>query len=82
MATFRNVLLLCTGLLCALNGWAQAWKPERAIEIITSSDAGGSNDQVARVIQRLVQDAKQVPTPINVMNKPGGNQTIAVVYLN
>ena len=82
MNGLRNALLLCIGLVCACNGWAQTWKPERAIEIITSSDAGGSNDQVARVIQKLLQDAKQAPTPINVMNKPGGNQTIAVVYLN
>jgi hypothetical protein len=82
MKTIRNALLLWAGLFFAFNSWAQAWKPERAIEIITSSDAGGSNDQVARVIQKLLQDAKQAPTPINVMNKPGGNQTIAVVYLN
>ena len=82
MKTICNALLLWAGLFFAFNSWAQAWKPERAIEIITSSDAGGSNDQVARVIQKLLQDAKQAPTPINVMNKPGGNQTIAVVYLN
>lgn len=82
MRKFQSVLLTVTGLSIACCGWAQGWRPERAVEIITSSDAGGSNDQVARVIQRIVQDAKQVPVPINVMNKPGGNQTLAVVYLN
>ncbi len=82
MRTSRNLLIIACGLLLATGAAAQGWRPERAIEIITSSDAGGSNDQVARVIQKIVQDAKQVPTPINVMNKPGGNQTIAVVYLN
>ena len=62
--------------------WSQsAWKPSRPVEFITSSDAGGSNDQVARAMQKILQGAKLVPTPIQVMNKPGGNQTIAVNYL-
>lgn len=82
MRTLNNLLIIAGGFFLAAGAAAQGWRPERAIEIITSSDAGGSNDQVARVIQKIVQDAKQVPTPINVMNKPGGNQTIAVVYLN
>lgn len=67
----------------ATEAWGQsAWRPEKAVEFITSSDAGGSNDQVARAMQKVLQDAKLLTVPINVMNKPGGNQTIAVVYLN
>jgi putative tricarboxylic transport membrane protein len=60
---------------------AQSWKPERPVEIITSSAAGGSNDQVARLMQVIVHERKIVPTPIIVANKPGGNQTVAVAYL-
>jgi len=67
----------------ATEAWGQsAWRPEKAVEFITSSDAGGSNDQVARAMQKALQDARLVAVPINVMNKPGGNQTLAVVYLN
>lgn len=67
----------------ASEAWGQpAWRPEKAVEFITSSDAGGSNDQVARAMQKVLQDIKLLPVPINVMNKPGGNQTLAVVYLN
>ncbi len=67
----------------ATEAWGQsAWRPEKAVEFITSSDAGGSNDQIARAMQKALQDAKLVAVPINVMNKPGGNQTLAVVYLN
>lgn len=67
----------------ATQAWGQsAWRPEKAVEFITSSDAGGSNDQVARAMQRALQNAKLVTVPINVMNKPGGNQTLAVIYLN
>lgn len=57
------------------------WKPDKVIEFITSSAAGGSNDQIARVAQKVLQDHKLLPTPLNIANKPGGNQTLAVVYL-
>lgn len=58
------------------------WKPEKNVEIITSSAQGGSNDKVARTIQAVMQENKLVPTPVSVLNKPGGNQTLARVYLN
>jgi len=62
--------------------WGQAaWKPEKPVEIVTSSAAGGSNDHVARVIQRIMQDSKLVPVPVSVLNKAGGNQTLSRAYL-
>jgi putative tricarboxylic transport membrane protein len=67
--------------LAATGAWGQAWQPVKVTEFITSSDAGGSNDQVARAMQRILQDTKLMTTPIAVMNKPGGNQTLAVIYL-
>jgi putative tricarboxylic transport membrane protein len=77
------VALCFTALIAAAGAQAQsAWRPERAVEIITSSDAGGSNDRVARVMQKIIQDDKLVSSPIVVVNKPGGNQTLAVAYLN
>ena len=67
----------------ATEAWGQpAWRPEKVVEFITSSAAGGSNDQVARAMQKALQDAKLVAMPMQVMNKSGGNQTLAVVYLN
>lgn len=63
-------------------GHAQAWKPEKAVEIVVSSSPGGSNDRVARTIQRIVQDGKLVPVPVTVQNRPGGNQTISRTYIN
>lgn len=81
MRTLRQCLLLVAASIAATTCGAQGWRPERAVEIITSSDAGGSNDQVARAMQKVMQDARQLPVPLNVINKPGGNQTLAVVYL-
>lgn len=69
---------------CAILGTAQAqaWKPEKPVEIIAASGPGGSTDKLARTIQRIMQDEKLVPTPVSVVNKAGGNQTLARAYLN
>jgi len=41
----------------ATEAWSQpAWRPDKAVEVITSSAAGGSNDQVARTMQKILQD--------------------------
>jgi putative tricarboxylic transport membrane protein len=60
----------------------QAWKPERPVEIILGSAAGNSVDRMARTIQRMMQEKRLVETPIAVVNKPGGGNTIAWTYLN
>lgn len=79
--TLHPAWIAALALLAATGAWGQGWRPVRVTEFITSSDAGGSNDQVARAMQKILQGAKLVPSPIQVMNKPGGNQTIAVIYL-
>lgn len=61
---------------------AQSWKPEKAVEVVVSSAPGGSNDRVARTIQKIIQEQKLVTTPVAVLNKPGGNQTISRAYIN
>ncbi len=59
-----------------------AWRPDKAVEIVTPSAAGGSNDKVARVLQKSIQDGKLAPVPITVVNRAGGNQTLSRVYIN
>ena len=59
-----------------------AWRPDKAVEIVTPSAAGGSNDKVARVVQKSIQDSKLVPVPITVVNRPGGNQTLSRLYVS
>lgn len=70
---------LAFGLACSAH--AQGWKPQKAVEVVVPTAAGGANDNMARVIQNVMQDRKLVPTPVVVMNKPGGNQTLASVYV-
>lgn len=61
---------------------AQLWRPDKATEIIAASGPGGNTDKLARTIQRILQEEKVVTTPLNVVNKTGGNQTLARAYLN
>ena len=52
------------------------------MELLVGSGPGGSNDTVGRTLQKIMQENKLVPVPINVVNKVGGNQTIVRAYLN
>ena len=63
-------------------GQSPGWQPQKAVELIASSAPGGSNDRTARVMQKILQDSKIVLVPVNVVNQPGGNQTLARAYLN
>lgn len=74
-------IVACTAQFASQARAQPAWRPERAVELIVTTAPGGANDQIARAIQRNLRDEKLVTTPLEVMNKPGGNQTIAVVYL-
>ena len=80
----RGVCSVLFVLACALGtpAHAQTWQPDKPIEIIAPSGPGGSTDKLARTVQRILQDEKIVTVPASVLNKPGGNQTIARAYLN
>lgn len=82
---FRGAAAITAGIVLAATAnaaAAQSWKPEKSVEIVVSSSPGGSNDRVARTIQRIAQDLKLVPVPVTVQNRPGGNQTISRTYIN
>jgi putative tricarboxylic transport membrane protein len=63
-------------------GNAQVWKPEKPVEIIIGTSAGGPQDRTGRLIQKILQEAKLAPTPVNVVNRPGGGGAIGLAYLN
>ena len=65
----------------AIPAQAQEWKPERNIEMVVSSGAGGAADRSARTIQKFLQDIPGMPNVI-VNNKPGGSGTVAWSYVN
>ncbi len=48
-----------------------AWEPTRPVEIIVSAGTGGGADQMARVIQGIVNKRNLMNQPMVVINKPG-----------
>ncbi len=73
----------CLALAAATTAMAQAtWKPERNVEIISGTAAGGAVDRANRAVQRIWQERKIVEVSTIVMNKPGGGNTIAWNYIN
>ncbi len=67
--------------IAAVPALAQEWKPERNIEMVVSSGAGGAADRSARTIQKFLQDIPGMPSVV-VNNKPGGSGTVAWTYVN
>jgi putative tricarboxylic transport membrane protein len=71
-------LLTSAFCLCAIANLAiaQQWKPEKNVEIIVSSGAGGAADRQARELQKLLQALPGIPS-VTVNNRPGGGGTVA-----
>jgi len=61
---------------------AQAWSPQKNVEIVAGSAPGGSNDNTARTMERVLVAHKLVPTTLIVVNKPGGGGSIAYTYVS
>ncbi|MGH8660535.1 MAG: tripartite tricarboxylate transporter substrate binding protein [Burkholderiales bacterium] len=61
---------------------AQAWSPQRNVEIVVGSAPGGSNDRTARQVERILTENKLVNVPLTVVNRSGGGGNIAYTYVN
>jgi putative tricarboxylic transport membrane protein len=77
----RKIVFFVWLLLCASSS-AQEWRPERAIEIVAGSAAGGAQDRTARAMQRILKERNLINVAIGVVNKPGGGGTLSQAYLN
>jgi putative tricarboxylic transport membrane protein len=80
----KGMLLLLYAVLATVSAGAtaQAWSPQRNVEIVVGSAPGGSNDKTARQVERILVEKRIVSTPLTVVNKPGGGSTIAFNYVN
>lgn len=59
----------------------ETWTPTRPVTLIAPNAAGGNSDRMAREMQRVLQMKRIVDVPIIVVNRPGGNGTIALNQL-
>ena len=60
-----------TGLVAVTPSWAE-WKPSKTIEFIVPAGTGGGADQMARMIQGIIQKHELADQPVVVINKSGG----------
>src|SRR5512133_1098444 len=49
-----------------------AWQPTRPVEFIVPAGTGGGADQMARVLQGIIQKHNLMSQPLVVINKAGG----------
>jgi len=56
------------------------WKPEKPVEIVVGSAAGGGNDKSGRVLQKILSETKSAEAVVT--NKVGGGGAIAYNYVS
>ncbi len=72
--------LLLTGTSIVSNS-ASAWEPKKPVEFIIMAGTGGGADQMARLMQSIIQKNKLSSQPFIPINKPGGSGAEALRYL-
>ena len=77
-----GIVVFAAGVLFASVAGAQGWVPQRNVEVIVPSTAGGSLDTTGRTVTRLWGDLKLLPVSSTVANRPGGGHAVAYSYLN
>ncbi len=81
LMNFHHILiasaLLCFGTVVH----AQGWSPQKNVEIVVPSAPGGTNDKLARQVERTLATAKFVNTSLTVVHKSGAGGQLAYAYL-
>jgi tripartite-type tricarboxylate transporter receptor subunit TctC len=61
---------------------AQEWSPKKPVEFIIMAGTGGGADQIARLLQGLIEKKDLSPRPFIPINKAGGSGAEALAYIN
>jgi putative tricarboxylic transport membrane protein len=67
--------------LLPFTGHAQAWKPERPVDLIVGTTPGGPQDRQGRLIQRIFQERKLFDQTSTVSNRPGGGGAVGLAFM-
>lgn len=76
VATGAFALTVATG-----GAVAADWKPEKTVELVVGSAAGGPLDTTARLVQGYA-DLRKIGVPVIVQSRTGGAQAIAMSYVS
>ena len=78
---FYRILLVSTLLCFGAEVHAQSWSPQKNVEIVVPAAPGGTNDKLARQVERTLATAKLVNTSLTVVHKAGAGGQLAYAYL-
>lgn len=83
MHRWKRLAVVWLGVLLApaLANAAEAWKPQRHVELIVPTGAGGSMDLVTRTVEHFAREMKLVPVSTAVVNRAGGEHAVAYNYI-
>ncbi len=70
--SFRQFAAVCTAVaaLAPLSAWA--WEPTKNVEFVVPAGTGGGADQMARMLQGIIQKNNLMAQSLVVINKSGG----------
>ncbi|MEM8554756.1 MAG: tripartite tricarboxylate transporter substrate binding protein [Pseudomonadota bacterium] len=68
-------------LASALPAAAEAWKPQKPVEMVIMAGQGGGADRLARLFQSIIQKENLSNMPVLPINKGGGSGAEALRYL-
>ncbi len=77
MRVATQLILALVWMACAQ---AQDWKPQRNVDLVVNSGAGGAADRQARVAQKFLQNFPGIPS-ISVTNRAGGGGQLAFSFM-
>jgi putative tricarboxylic transport membrane protein len=60
---------------------SEGWEPEKSIEIVAPSGAGGGWDTTARMAAKVFEEAGIIDQKMGVVNKPGGGGAVGWAYI-
>lgn len=60
---------------------AAAWTPQKPVELVVMAGRGGGADQIARLLEQLIEAKNLSPVPFVPINKDGGSGAEALRYL-
>jgi putative tricarboxylic transport membrane protein len=84
MGVISRYFAACLALGAAVFGGATAaeWKPDKPVELVALNAPGGGSDRILRIMVKILQERRYVPTPLSVVNRPGGGGSVGYNYLN
>ena len=60
---------------------AQGWSPQKNVEIVVPNVPGGTNDKLARSVERTLASGKLVGSTLSVVHKAGAGGQITYAYI-